>query len=116
MHSRLGLAKLDEGRPFNILSNGHLFNQCGASQSSKQLVGRTAMLPIIHAGTERGKRSRRSSPRGSHSRIAATARRPGKGGRKDQLAVDPMEAIALDGPEKLTYVSTLLSSEEKEQL
>ena len=30
--------------------------------------------------------------------------------------MDPLEAVALDGPEKLTYVSTLLSSEEKEQL
>ena len=30
--------------------------------------------------------------------------------------MDPLEAVALDGPEKFTYVSTLLSSEEKEQL
>ena len=30
--------------------------------------------------------------------------------------MDPLETIALDGPEKFTYVSTLLSSEEKEQL
>ena len=30
--------------------------------------------------------------------------------------MDPLEAIALDGLEKLTYVNTLLSSEEKEQL
>ena len=35
---------------------------------------------------------------------------------KDPLVVDPLETIALDGPEKFTYVSTLLSSEEKEQL
>ena len=30
--------------------------------------------------------------------------------------MDPLEAVALEGPEKFTYVSTLLSSEEKEQL
>ena len=35
---------------------------------------------------------------------------------KDLLAVDPIETVALDGPEKFTYVRTLLSSEEKEQL
>ena len=34
----------------------------------------------------------------------------------DLLAVDPLEAITLDGPEKLTYIITLLASEEKEQL
>ena len=30
--------------------------------------------------------------------------------------MDPLELIALDGPEKFTYVNTLLSNEEKEQL
>ena len=30
--------------------------------------------------------------------------------------MDPLETIELDEPEKFTYVSTLLSSEEKEQL
>ena len=30
--------------------------------------------------------------------------------------MDPLEKIALDRPEKFTYVSTLLSNEEKEQL
>ena len=30
--------------------------------------------------------------------------------------MEPLKTIALDGPEKLTYVSTLLSSEEKKQL
>ena len=30
--------------------------------------------------------------------------------------MDPLETVALDGLEKFTYVSTLLSSEEKEQL
>ena len=30
--------------------------------------------------------------------------------------MDPLETIALDGPNKFTYVSTLLSGEEKEQL
>ena len=35
---------------------------------------------------------------------------------KDLLAVDPLEIIALDGLEKFTYVRTLLSREEKEQL
>ena len=30
--------------------------------------------------------------------------------------MDPLEAVALEGSEKFTYVSTLLSSEEKEQL
>ena len=34
----------------------------------------------------------------------------------DLLVVDPLETIALDGPKKFTYVSTLLSSEEKKQL
>ena len=32
------------------------------------------------------------------------------------LAVDPLKAVVLDGQEKFTYVSTMLSSEEKEQL
>ena len=35
---------------------------------------------------------------------------------KDPLVVDPLEAVVLDGPEKFTYVSTLLSSEEKDHL
>ena len=82
LHSRQGLAALDKGCPFNISSNYQLFNQCGAGRSSKQPAGRTAMLPIIHARIERGKRFRRSSPRGSHPRIAGTARRPGKARRK----------------------------------
>ena len=30
--------------------------------------------------------------------------------------MDSLETVALDGPEKFTYVSALLSSEEKEQL
>ena len=30
--------------------------------------------------------------------------------------MDPLEAVALDEPEKLTYISTLLVSEEKEQM
>ena len=30
--------------------------------------------------------------------------------------MDPLETVALDGPEKFTYVSTLLSSDGKEQL
>ena len=30
--------------------------------------------------------------------------------------MDPLEAVALDGPEKLTYIITLLANEEKEQL
>ena len=29
LHSKKGLAALDEGRPFNLSSNGKLFNQCG---------------------------------------------------------------------------------------
>ena len=35
---------------------------------------------------------------------------------KDLLAVDPLETIEPDEQEKFTYVNTLLSSEEKEQL
>ena len=35
---------------------------------------------------------------------------------KDPLAVDPLEIVVLDRPEKFTYVSSLLSNEEKEQL
>ena len=30
--------------------------------------------------------------------------------------MDPLETVVLDGPEKFTHVSTLLSSEEKKQL
>ena len=30
--------------------------------------------------------------------------------------MDPLETVALDRPKKFTYVSSLLSSEEKEQL
>ena len=36
--------------------------------------------------------------------------------KKDMLTVDPLETVALNRPEIFTYVSTLLSSEEKEQL
>ena len=32
---------------------------------------------------------------------------------KDPLTLDPLEILALDKPEKFTYVNTLLSSEEK---
>ena len=35
---------------------------------------------------------------------------------KDPLAVDPLETVALDGLEKFTYISSLLSNKEKEQL
>ena len=35
---------------------------------------------------------------------------------KNPMAVDPLETIALDELEKFTYVNTLLSSKEKEQL
>ena len=35
---------------------------------------------------------------------------------KDPLVVDPLETLALDGPEKFTYVSTLLSSKANKQL
>ena len=34
----------------------------------------------------------------------------------DPLVLDPLETVALDGPEKFTYVSFLLSSEEKKHL
>ena len=74
------------------------------------------MLPIIHTGTERGKGFKWSSPWGSHSHVATTAHHLGKDGRKDPLAMDPLETIVLDEQEKFIYVSTLLSSEEKEQL
>ena len=32
------------------------------------------------------------------------------------MAVDPLEKVMLDEPEKFTYVSSLLSSDEKEHL
>ena len=35
---------------------------------------------------------------------------------KDPLVVDPLKTVALDEQEKFTYVSSVLSSEEKEQL
>ena len=35
---------------------------------------------------------------------------------KDPLAMDPLEKVTLDRPEKFTYVSYLLSNEEREQL
>ena len=35
---------------------------------------------------------------------------------KDSLAVDPLEKVTLDGPENFTYISSLLSNEEREQL
>ena len=35
---------------------------------------------------------------------------------KDPLVVDPLEAVTLNRLEKLTYVNTLLSNEEKEHL
>ena len=30
--------------------------------------------------------------------------------------MDPFEKVALDGPEKFTYISSLISNEEREQL
>ena len=36
--------------------------------------------------------------------------------KKDLLAMDPLKKVTLDGPEKFTYVSSLLSNEEREQL
>ena len=35
---------------------------------------------------------------------------------KESLALDPLEIVALEGPKKFTFVSSLLSSEEKEHL
>ena len=35
---------------------------------------------------------------------------------RDSLAVDPLEVVVLDELEKFTYVSTLLSSKEREQV
>ena len=35
---------------------------------------------------------------------------------KDPLAVDPIEKIMLDEPKKFTYISSLMSDEEREQL
>ena len=43
------------------------------------------------------------------------ATRVGKEDR-EQLAMDPQESILLGGPDKHTYVSSLLSEEKKEQL
>ena len=41
LHSRQGLAVLNEGCPFNISSNGQLFNQCGqVNILSSQLAAR----------------------------------------------------------------------------
>ena len=35
---------------------------------------------------------------------------------RDPLAVDPLEKVMLDGPEKFTYASSLMFGDEKEQL
>ena len=35
---------------------------------------------------------------------------------KDPLAMDPLEKVTLDGPENFTYINSLLSNEEREQL
>ena len=35
---------------------------------------------------------------------------------KDLLAVDPLEKVMLDGPEKFAYANSLLIDDEKEQL
>ena len=35
---------------------------------------------------------------------------------KDPPTVDPLEEVELDGPKKFTYVTSLLSNEEREQL
>ena len=45
------LAALDEGRLFNISPDGRSFDQHGASQPSKQSVGRTIVLSTIHTRT-----------------------------------------------------------------
>ena len=74
------------------------------------------MLSIIHAGTERRKRFRHFSPRGSCSRIGAIVRRPGEGGRKGSVSCGSLGGSSIGRAEKLTYISTVLASEEKEQL
>ena len=35
---------------------------------------------------------------------------------KDPLVVDPLEKVTLEGPEKFTYIKSLLSNEERKQL
>ena len=89
LHSKQGLTALDEGCPFDISSNGQLFNQHKAGRSSKQPFGRMTMLPIIYTGTERGKGFRWASSWRSHSRVATTSRHPGKGGRKGSVSCGP---------------------------
>ena len=52
----------------------------------------------------------------SHPRIAITGCSPDQGGREGPIGCDPLEIIVLDGPEKITYTSTLLSNEEREHV
>ena len=116
MHSRQGLAALDEGCPFDISSNGQLFNQRRAGRSSKHPAGRTTMLPIICTRIERGKGFRWPSPWGSHSYVTTTTLRPRKGGRKRSISCGSLGHSSVGQPEKCIYSSTLLSNEEKEQV
>ena len=74
------------------------------------------MLSIIYTGTEKGEELGKSSPRRSHPRVEQRFVAQVKAEEKDPLAVDPLETVVLDGPEKFSYISFLLSSEEKEQL
>ena len=79
---------------------------------SSQLAARQCyQLSIQEQKEEKGSDS---LPLGDHippkqSQFAAQVRAE----EKDLSVVDPLETIALDGPEKFTYFSTLLSNEEK---
>ena len=73
------------------------------------------MLSAIYAGIERGEEPRNPSPRGSNPSIAKSQFFTQiKAEEKDPLAVVPLEKVALDGPEKFTYASSLITDDEKE--
>ena len=83
----------------------------GVGRPSKQSAGRTVVLSTIHTGTEMGKELK-SSPQRSHPHVVTTVLRPGQGGREGPInRGSPRDSG--DGLEKFTYVSSLLSSEEK---
>ena len=108
---------LDEGRPFNISSDGQLFDQCKG-----RLTFYVASWPHDSAtnypyGNRKNKRVQIVFSSGItflRSNYCSLPRLKRK--KKNPLAVDPLETIALGELKKFTYVSTLLSNEEKEQL
>ena len=80
------------------------------------LAARQCYQQLIQEHKKKKKKLLQSGPRDPNLIIAITARRPSKGGGQGEIGRRPLESIFVDGPDKSTYVSSLLSSGEKEQI